>query len=83
MNLTFLFVCVFSISSYGKFALLMAQNDNLKLFINKNSKNYTINNLSITPRLETSTDPMNIDNPNSKHDATKKRKFNSRSERTT
>nr|KAF7404468.1 hypothetical protein H0235_015162 [Vespula pensylvanica] len=54
----------------------MAQNDNLKLFINKNSKNYTINNQSIIRRLETSTDPLNIDNPNTKHDATKKRQFN-------
>ncbi|KAF7385556.1 hypothetical protein HZH68_013986 [Vespula germanica] len=73
---SYLEVCVFSVSRYGKFELLMVQNDNLKLFINKNSKNCTINNQSITRRLETSTDPMNIDNPNSKHNATKKRKFN-------
>ncbi|KAL2749247.1 hypothetical protein V1477_002187 [Vespula maculifrons] len=32
----------------------MAQNDNLKLFINKNGKKYTINNQLITRRLETS-----------------------------
>ncbi|KAF7389352.1 hypothetical protein HZH66_010489 [Vespula vulgaris] len=54
----------------------MAQNDNLKLFINKSDKNYTINNQSIIQRLETWTGLMDIDNPNTKHDATKKCKFN-------
>ncbi|KAF7383141.1 hypothetical protein HZH68_014990 [Vespula germanica] len=61
---------------YGKFELLMAQNDNLKSFMNKSGKNYTINNQSIIRRLETSTGPMDIDNTNTKHDATQKRKFN-------
>ncbi|KAL2749222.1 hypothetical protein V1477_002162 [Vespula maculifrons] len=61
---------------YGKFELLMAQNDNLKLFMNKSGKNYTINNQSIIRRLEASTGPMDIDNPDTKHDATQKRKFN-------
>ncbi|KAF7380303.1 hypothetical protein HZH66_014658 [Vespula vulgaris] len=54
----------------------MVQNDNLKLFINKSGKNYTINNQSITRRLETLTSLMDIDNPNTKYDAAKKRKFN-------
>lgn len=55
----------------------MAQNDNLKLKFIKSGQNYTIINQSITWRLETSTDLMDIDNPNTKYDATKKRKFNS------